>query len=112
MRGMSRFSNGERIHLVDQKRRQYAFTLKAGETYQFSGQRIAHDTLIGRPDGSIVTLSGGKKMVALRPTFGDYVLKMPRGPRFCIPRISRSYPCGLISTRGLESSKPGPAQEP
>ncbi len=86
MRGMSCFSNGERIHLVDQKRRQYALTLKAGETYQFSGQRIAHDALIGRPDGSIVTLSGGKKMVALRPTFGDYVLKMPRGAQVLYPK--------------------------
>ncbi|MDF0667623.1 MAG: tRNA (adenine-N1)-methyltransferase [Nitrospira sp.] len=83
---MSCFSNGERIHLVDQKRRQYALTLKAGETYQFSGQRIAHDALIGRPDGSIVTLSGGKKMVALRPTFGDYVLKMPRGAQVLYPK--------------------------
>lgn len=86
MRGMFCFSNGERIHLVDQKRRQYALTLKAGETYQFSGQKIAHDALIGRPDGSIVTLSGGKKMVALRPTFGDYVLKMPRGAQVLYPK--------------------------
>ena len=86
MRGMSRFFNGERIHLVDQKRRQYALTLKAGETYQFSGQKIAHDALIGRLDGSIVTLSGGKKMVALRPTFGDYVLKMPRGAQVLYPK--------------------------
>src|SRR5690242_8927379 len=86
MRGMSRFCNGERIHLVDQKRRQYALTLKAGETYQFSGQKIAHDALIGRLDGSIVTLSGGKRMVALRPTFGDYVLKMPRGAQVLYPK--------------------------
>src|SRR5574339_244366 len=86
MRGMSRFSNGERIHLVDQKRRQYALTLKAGETYQFSGQKIAHDTLIGRPDGSLVTLSGGKVMMALRPTFGEYVLKMPRGAQVLYPK--------------------------
>ncbi len=83
---MSRLSNGERIHLVDQKRRQYALTLKAGETYQFSGQKIAHDALIGRPDGCMVTLSGGKKMVALRPTFGDYVLKMPRGAQVLYPK--------------------------
>lgn len=83
---MSRFSSGERIHLVDHKRRQYAFTLKAGETYQFSGQKIAHDALIGRPDGSIVTLSGGKQMLALRPTFGDYVLKMPRGAQVLYPK--------------------------
>ena len=83
---MSRFSNGERIHLVDQKQRQYALTLKAGETYQFSGQKIAHDELIGRPDGSIVTLSGGKRMMALRPTFGEYVLKMPRGAQVLYPK--------------------------
>ena len=83
---MTCLSNGERIHLVDQKRRQYALTLKAGETYQFSGQKIAHDALIGRPDGSLVTLSGGKKMVALRPTFGDYVLKMPRGAQVLYPK--------------------------
>ncbi len=83
---MSSLSGGERIHLVDHKRRQYALTLKAGETYQFSGQKIAHDTIIGRPDGTIVTLSGGKKMVALRPTFGDYVLKMPRGAQVLYPK--------------------------
>lgn len=86
MRGMSSLSNGERIHLVDQKQRQYALTLKAGETYQFSGQKIAHDAMIGRPDGSIVTLSGGKRMMALRPTFGDYVLKMPRGAQVLYPK--------------------------
>jgi len=86
MRAMSQLSNGERIHLVDKKGRQYVLTLKAGETYQFSGQTIAHDTLIGRPDGTIVTLSGGKKMLALRPTFGDYVLKMPRGAQVLYPK--------------------------
>jgi tRNA (adenine57-N1/adenine58-N1)-methyltransferase len=86
MRAMSQLSSGERIHLVDKKGRQYALTLKAGETYQFSGQKIAHDALIGRPDGSIVTLSGGKKMLALRPTFGDYVLKMPRGAQVLYPK--------------------------
>ena len=83
---MSTLSNGERIHLVDKKGRQYALTLKAGETYQFSGQTIAHDALIGRPDGTLVTLSGGKKMLALRPTFGDYVLKMPRGAQVLYPK--------------------------
>ncbi len=83
---MSQLSNGERIHLVDKKGRQYALTLKAGEAYQFSGQKIAHDALIGRPDGAIVSLSGGKKMLALRPTLGDYVLKMPRGAQVLYPK--------------------------
>lgn len=83
---MSKLSNGERIHFVDQKGRQYALTLKAGEMYQFSGQTIAHDALIGRSDGTLVTLSGGKKMLALRPTLGDYVLKMPRGAQVLYPK--------------------------
>jgi tRNA (adenine57-N1/adenine58-N1)-methyltransferase len=79
-------ASGERIHLVDQKGRHYALTLKAGETYQFSGQTIAHDVLIGRPDATMVTLSRGKKMLAIRPTFGDYVLKMPRGAQVLYPK--------------------------
>jgi len=86
MRAMSHLASGDRLHLVDKKGRQYALTLKAGETYQFSGQKIAHDALIGRPDGTIVTLSGGKQMLALRPTFGDYVLKMPRGAQVLYPK--------------------------
>ena len=83
---MAHLENGERIHLVDKKGRQYALTLKAGDTYQFSGQKIAHDELIGRPDGTVITLSGGKKMLALRPTFGEYVLKMPRGAQVLYPK--------------------------
>ncbi|HJR75878.1 MAG TPA: tRNA (adenine-N1)-methyltransferase [Nitrospiraceae bacterium] len=83
---MSHLANGERIHLVDRKGRQYALTLKAGDTYHHSGETVAHDALIGKPDGSRVTLSRGKRMLALRPTFGDYVLKMPRGAQVLYPK--------------------------
>lgn len=83
---MSHFQNGERIHLVDKKGRQYALTLKAGDSYQLSGHKIPHDDLIGKPDGSLVTLSGEKPMIALRPTFGEYVLKMPRGAQVLYPK--------------------------
>ena len=81
-----RLQNGDRIHLVDTKGRHYAVTLKAGDLYQLSGHKIAHDDLIDKQDGSIVTLSGGKSMLALRPTFGDYVLKMPRGAQVLYPK--------------------------
>ena len=83
---LSLLQNGERIHLVDKKGRQYALMLKAGDLYQFSGHKIAHDELIGKPDGSLVVLSGGKTMLAIRPTFGDYVLKMPRGAQVLYPK--------------------------
>ena len=82
----TKLQHGDRIHLVDAKGRHYALTLKAGDVYQLSGHKIAHDELIDRPDGSIVTLSGGKSMLALRPTLGDYVLKMPRGAQVLYPK--------------------------
>ncbi len=70
---MSELRNGDRIHLVDKKGRLYALTLKAGDIYQYSGETIPHDELIGKPDGSLVTLSRGKRFLALRPTLGEYV---------------------------------------
>ncbi|HET7909496.1 MAG TPA: tRNA (adenine-N1)-methyltransferase [Nitrospira sp.] len=82
----ARLQNGDRIHLVDGKGRHYALTLKAGDLYQLSGHKIAHDDLIDKPDGSIVTLSGGKSMLALLPTLGEYVLKMPRGAQVLYPK--------------------------
>src|ERR1051325_6890143 len=83
---MSHFHSGQRIHLVDKKGRQYGVTLKPGDLYQLSGHKIAHDDLIGKPDGSLVRLSGNKTMLALKPTFGDYVLKMPRGAQVLYPK--------------------------
>jgi len=83
---MTVFSDGDRVHLVDRKGRQYALTLKAGDTFQFSGETIAHDALIGQPDGSLVTLSRGRPMLALHPTLSEYVLKMPRGAQVLYPK--------------------------
>jgi tRNA (adenine57-N1/adenine58-N1)-methyltransferase len=83
---MTVFSDGDRVHLVDRKGRQYALTLKAGDTFQFSGETLAHDALIGQPDGSLVTLSRGRPMLALRPTLSEYVLKMPRGAQVLYPK--------------------------
>lgn len=83
---MLTLQSGDRIHLVDRKARHYAVTLKAGETFQLSGDTIAHDAIIGRPDGSIVTLARGRRMLVVRPTLGEYVLKMPRGAQVIYPK--------------------------
>jgi tRNA (adenine57-N1/adenine58-N1)-methyltransferase len=83
---MTALQDGERIHLVDSKNRQYALTLKAGDVFQLSGETIAHDSLIGKPDGTLVTLSRGRRLLALRPTLSEYVLKMPRGAQVLYPK--------------------------
>ena len=83
---MRLLQNGERVHLVDRHGRHYALTLKAGETFQHSGEVVPHDALIGHVDGSLITLSRGKRMLAVLPTLGDYVLKMPRGAQVIYPK--------------------------
>ena len=83
---MAVLGNGERIHLIDKKGRAYAVTLKAGEIFQFSGDRLPHDELIGRPEASVATFSSGRRMLAVRPTLGEYVLKMPRGAQVIYPK--------------------------
>lgn len=83
---MKIFQSGERIHLIDKKERPYAVTLKAGEIFQHSGDRIAHDDIIGKEDGTVVQFSNGKLMVAVHPTLAEYTLKMPRGAQVIYPK--------------------------
>jgi tRNA (adenine57-N1/adenine58-N1)-methyltransferase len=83
---MKIFESGQRIHLVDKKERHYAVTLRSGDIFQHSGDRIAHDAIIGQPDGSLVTFSSGRSMLAFHPTLGEYTLKMPRGAQVIYPK--------------------------
>ena len=83
---MKLFQSGERVHLIDKKERAYAVTLKAGEIFQHSGDRISHDDIIGKPDGTVVQFSNGKLMVAVHPTLAEYTLKMPRGAQVIYPK--------------------------
>jgi len=83
---MKIFQSGERVHLIDKKERPYAVTLKAGEIFQHSGDRIPHDDIIGKPDGTVVQFSNGKLMLAIHPTLAEYTLKMPRGAQVIYPK--------------------------
>lgn len=78
--------NGQQIHMVDRKNRHYALTLKPGDTFQHSGETIPHDELIGKADGTMVSLSRGTKMLAIHATFSDYIVKMPRGAQILYPK--------------------------
>ena len=83
---MKIFQSGERVHLIDKKERPYPVTLKAGEIFQHSGDRIPHNDIIGKPDGTVVQFSNGKLMVAVHPTLAEYTLKMPRGAQVIYPK--------------------------
>ncbi len=83
---MSHLHDGERIHLVTSKGRRFTLVLQAGAVYQFSGERLPHDDIIGKPEGATVRTSGGTDFIALRPTLGENVLKMPRGAQVIYPK--------------------------
>jgi tRNA (adenine57-N1/adenine58-N1)-methyltransferase len=81
---------GERVLLVDDKDRRYLIRLKAGANFQTHSGIIDHDALIGLDEGSMVTArrkeSAGRKVLVVRPTLSDLVVKMPRGAQVIYPK--------------------------
>jgi tRNA (adenine57-N1/adenine58-N1)-methyltransferase len=60
--------------------------LEAGRSFHTHRGSVAHDDLIGRPEGSVVVSSGGTAYVALRPLLADYTLSMTRGAAVVYPK--------------------------
>ncbi|GIJ46642.1 transposase [Virgisporangium aliadipatigenens] len=80
------FRPGERVQLTDPKGRLHTIVLEPGKEFHTHRGAIPHDTLIGLPDGSVVTSAGGTAYLALRPLLADYVLGMPRGAQVIYPK--------------------------
>jgi tRNA (adenine57-N1/adenine58-N1)-methyltransferase len=47
---------------------------------------VEHDSLIGQPEGIVITSTGGTAYLALRPLLTDFVLSMPRGATVVYPK--------------------------
>ncbi|GAA4568604.1 tRNA (adenine-N1)-methyltransferase [Micromonospora coerulea] len=83
------FRPGDRVQLTDPKGRMHTVTLEPGKEFHTHRGILKHDTLIGLPDGSVVTTTGGgTAFLALRPLLSDYVLSMPRGAQVIYPKDS------------------------
>jgi len=80
------FQVGDRVQLTDQKGRKYTVVLEEGATYHTHRGALAHDALIGQPEGSVVISAAGTPYLALRPLLTDYVLSMPRGAAVIYPK--------------------------
>nr|WP_305036220.1 tRNA (adenine-N1)-methyltransferase [Micromonospora sp. Llam0] len=80
------FQPGDRVQLTDPKGRMHTVTLAAGRSFHTHRGALAHDELIGLPEGSVVTSAGGTAYLALRPLLADYVLSMPRGAQVIYPK--------------------------
>ncbi len=78
---------GDQVQLTDPKGRMHTITLEAGKQFHTHKGILAHDDLIGGPDGVTVDI-GTTTYLALRPLLPDYVLSMPRGAQVVYPKDS------------------------
>ena len=80
------FAAGDRVQLTDAKGRHYTMILTPGEEFHTHRGIVAHDSVIGIPEGSVVKASGGDAFLVLRPLLVDYVMSMPRGAQVIYPK--------------------------
>jgi len=80
------FRVGDRVQLTGPKGRMHTITLEPGKLFHSHKGPIAHDDLIGRPDGSVVANQVGVEYLALRPLLSDFVMSMPRGAAIIYPK--------------------------
>jgi len=80
------FRTGDKVLLVDNKDRRYLITLKDGGEFHSHTGVIAHDEIIGAPEGTAFRSSRGSRFVAFRPRLSDFVLEMPRGAQVIYPK--------------------------
>lgn len=80
------FRAGDRVQLTGPKGRMHTITLEPGKLFHSHKGPIAHDDLIGLPDGSVVKNQVGIEYLALRPLLSDFVMSMPRGAAIVYPK--------------------------
>ncbi len=80
------FAAGDRVLLVDNRRRRHLIELETSGRFHTHAGIVDHDDVIGQPDGCTVRTSRGARLVAVRPTLAEYVLEMPRGAQVIYPK--------------------------
>ncbi len=75
------------MQLTDPKGRLHTVVLQPGKAFHTHRGAVAHDELIGRPEGIVVKARpSGTPYLALRPLLADFVLSMPRGAAVVYPK--------------------------
>jgi len=79
---------GEWVRLVDGKGRKHNICLTADKSFHTNRGSIAHNDLIGRPEGFTITSSSGGEYLVFRPLLSEFVVSMPRGAAVVYPKDS------------------------
>ena len=77
---------GDRVQITDRKGRRHTVWLEPGGIFHPHNGQVAHDDMIGRPEGVVVESTGGMSYLALRPTLADITTAMPRGATVVYPK--------------------------
>jgi tRNA (adenine57-N1/adenine58-N1)-methyltransferase catalytic subunit len=80
------FRAGDRVQLTGPKGKLNTITLEPGKEFHTHRGILAHDDIIGLPDGSVVANNVGVEHLALRPLLNDFVMSMPRGAAIIYPK--------------------------
>ena len=77
----SRFAPGDLVLFIDRKGRSYQHTLADGRSFHCHLGELPGAAVIGQPVGGWYATNRGHILLGIRPTLGDYVRLMPRGPQ-------------------------------
>jgi len=101
---------GDTVLLIDRKKRRYLIDLVDGGEFHSHSGVLAHDSMIGHPEGTTFRSTRGMVFIAVRPTLTDYILKMPRGAQVIYPKdigpilvLADIYPGARVLESGLGS---------
>jgi tRNA (adenine57-N1/adenine58-N1)-methyltransferase len=77
---------GERVLLLDVKRRRYLVVLTEGGEFHSHAGFVPHHDIVGSAEGTVVRSTRGAEYTVLRPTLEDFVVEMPRGAQVIYPK--------------------------
>ncbi|MFM7761814.1 MAG: tRNA (adenine-N1)-methyltransferase, partial [Acidimicrobiaceae bacterium] len=104
------FAYGEKVLLIDAKKRRYLFTLKVGGEFHTHSGFLSHGEVVGSQEGSVLRSTKGAEFIVLRPTLEDFVIQMPRGAQVIYPKdlapicmMADIYPGAKVFESGLGS---------
>ena len=104
------FRVGDRVQLTGPKGKLNTITLEPGKVFHSHRGALSHDSIIGLPDGSVITNEAGEPHLALRPLLNDFVMSMPRGAAIIYPKDAQAilgmadiYPGARVIEAGVGS---------
>jgi tRNA (adenine57-N1/adenine58-N1)-methyltransferase len=104
------FHQGDLALLIDRKARRYLLTLAQDQVFHSHMGRLPHDQMIGHTVGGWYRTDRGHTLLAVRPTLGDFVREMPRGPQIIYPKdlgniisLADIFPGATVVEGGLGS---------